>query len=228
MTFKAAVFDLDGTLLDTIEDLTDSMNAALSALGYPIHTIEECKNLVGDGLHSYIQRALPPEARGNPEAAAGLGAIMRAEYQKRNAVKTKPYTGVAEMLAGLAERGVPAAVLSNKPHASTVEVINRYFPGYPFQIVFGAREYAPVKPDPAGALEIAKILNIQPREILYLGDTNTDMQTAVAAGMFPVGAVWGFRTAEELKANGAKALASHPLEILDFFKPGSIPLHAKP
>jgi phosphoglycolate phosphatase len=217
MTLRAAIFDLDGTLLDTIEDLTDSMNAALASLGFPVRTICECKNLVGDGLHTFIQRALPEENRGNPEIAARLGTAMRAEYRARNTFKTKPYPGVREMLEALRMRGIPLSILSNKPHPSTVEVVERYFPGFPFRGVYGAREDVPVKPDPAGALEIIRALAIPPAEFLYLGDTNTDMQTARAAGAFAVGALWGFRTADELLQNGAQALAERPEDILDYF-----------
>ncbi len=214
MAFRAAIFDLDGTLLDTIEDLTDSMNAALAALGHPLRTTAECRNLVGDGLATFIRRALPESFRGDETAAARLDKLMRMEYQARQAVKTRPYPGIADMLSRLAERGVPHCVLSNKPHASTLSVVARYFPGHPFRIVYGARDGFPVKPDPAGALEIAGLLDLPPAAILYLGDTNTDMMTARAAGMFAVGALWGFRTREELLANGAQALAARPADVL--------------
>ncbi len=217
MILKAAIFDLDGTLLDTIEDLTDSMNAALAGLGYPPRSIAECKALVGDGIATFIQRSLPDEAKGNPEIADRLHDRVRAEYRFRKADKTHPYPGVEEMLNGLAARKIPLAVLSNKPHLSTLEVVERFFPRRPFRIVFGARESAPIKPDPAGALEIAAALAVAPAEVLYLGDTNTDMLTAVAAGMFPLGALWGFRTADELLAHGAKALAAHPRDVLRYF-----------
>jgi phosphoglycolate phosphatase len=217
MRLRAAIFDLDGTLLDTIEDLTDAMNAALTGLGLPPRTADECRNLVGDGLATFIRRALPEGLRGNEAAAARLDGLMRTEYKARQAVKTRPYPGVDALLAGLVERGVPHAILSNKPHGSTVAVVERYFPGHPFQVVFGARDGVPVKPDPAGALEIASLLAHPPAEILYLGDTNTDMKTAGAAGMFAVGALWGSRTREELLANGARALAAKPEDVLAFF-----------
>lgn len=214
MRFKAVIFDLDGTLLDTIEDLTDSMNAALAGLGFPGRSIEECKQLVGDGLATFVERVLPPEARDNPAIAARLTERMRAEYKRRNAVKTKPYEGITELLDTLTERAMAMAVLSNKPHDSTVEIVKKYFPRWTFRAIFGAREGVPIKPDPAAALEIAQILNVAPAEILYLGDTNTDMWTAYAAGMFAVGALWGFRTARELKATGAKILIEKPMDFL--------------
>ena len=220
MNLRAAIFDLDGTLLDTIEDLTDSMNAALSSLGFPTLSITACKTLVGDGLSIFIRRALPEAERGNAESVRRLQETMRAEYRERCAIKTRPYPGIREMLNGLAERGIPLAVLSNKPHVSTLSVIEHYFPDRPFRVVFGARENVPIKPDPAGALEIAALLDVPPQAILYLGDTNTDMQTAAAAGLFGVGALWGFRTAGELRDAGAKALAARPEDVLDWF-PGN-------
>jgi phosphoglycolate phosphatase len=217
MNLRAALFDLDGTLLDTIEDLTDSMNAALSSMGFPVLTVDACKTLVGDGLSIFIRRALPEAARGDAESVRRLQETMRAEYRMRCAVKTRPYPGIREMLNGLAARGIPMAVLSNKPHVATLSVVGHYFPDVAFRAVLGARENVPIKPDPAGALEIAALLDVPPEEILYLGDTNTDMQTAVAAGFFGVGALWGFRTAAELRGSGARALAERPEDILEWF-----------
>jgi len=214
MRFKAVIFDLDGTLLDTIEDLTDSMNAALAGLGFPGRSIEECKQLVGDGLATFVERVLPPKARDNPAIAARLAERMRTEYKRRSAVKTKPYKGIAELLNALTEQAMAMAVLSNKPHDSTVEIVKKYFPRWTFRAIFGARDGVPIKPDPAPALEIARILDLAPAQILYLGDTNTDMWTADAAGMFAVGALWGFRTARELKAAGAKILIEKPMDLL--------------
>jgi len=214
MRFKAVIFDLDGTLLDTIEDLTDAMNAALAAMGFPERSVAECKKLVGDGLDTYVRRALPPGAADDPQAAARLKALMRAEYKVRQDHKTKPFEGIEDMLAAVNRMALPMAVLSNKPHDSTLAVMNRYFPKLDFRAIIGARDGVPVKPDPASALEIARLLNVRPAETAYVGDTNTDMRTAVAAGMFSIGALWGFRTAEELLANGARALVEKPADLL--------------
>jgi len=215
MKFKAVIFDLDGTLLDTIEDLTDSMNASLAQMGYPTKTVDECKILVGDGLGTFISRSLPQSSSDDPEDARRLRELIRIEYRKRNADKTRPYPGIREMLASLGRKGIPLAILSNKPHDSTREVVEKYFPDVDFRFVFGAREDVPVKPHPEGALAIARMLDISPAEVLYVGDTNTDMQTASAAGMFAAGVLWGFRTAEELKKNGARVLVSEPMELCD-------------
>jgi len=215
MRFKSVIFDLDGTLLDTIEDLTDAMNAALGSMGYPGRSVAECKKLVGDGLDTYVRRAMPQGAADDPQAAARLKALMRAEYKVRQDHKTKPFVGIEGMLAAVVRLDIPMAVLSNKPHDSTLAVMKRYFPQVDFRVIFGARDGVPVKPDPASALEIARLMNVPPAETAYVGDTNTDMRTAVAAGMFPVGALWGFRTAEELLANGARALVEKPADLLE-------------
>jgi len=214
MPYRAVIFDLDGTLLDTIEDLCDSMNAALARLGHPARTIGECKTLVGDGLDMFVRRALPPGRADDADEQGRLKALMQAEYAARNAVKTRLYDGIAALLDALAGRRTPMAVLSNKPHGSTRTVVAHYLARWPFAAVFGARDGIPVKPDPGAALEIAAVLGLPPAEIAYLGDTNTDMRTASAAGMFAVGALWGFRTAEELRANGARALIAAPLDLL--------------
>ena len=214
MPFRAVIFDLDGTLLDTIEDLTDSMNAALVRLGHPARTIAECKQLVGDGLETFVRRALPPAAADDPRERTRLRELMMMEYRDRSTLKTRPYPGVPDLLDALAARNVPAAVLSNKPHDSTLAVMEHYFSRWSFRAIFGARDGVPVKPDPAGALEIARILGLAPANIAYLGDTNTDMQTATGAGMYGVGALWGFRTAGELIANGAKVLIETPMDLM--------------
>lgn len=142
---------------------------------------------------------------------------IAAEYAKCWADNTKLYSGVTELLDELQERGIPMAVLSNKPHDATRTVVEGYFPDYHFQIVRGSLPSVPVKPDPAGALQIAEELDILPGRFVYLGDTDTDMRTAVAAGMFAAGALWGFRTAEELIANGARALLETPQEVVNLF-----------
>jgi len=219
MSLSAVIFDLDGTLLDTIEDLTDSMNAALARMGLLGRSIAECRNLVGDGLDTFVRRALPDRVRDDPAAAARLKELMRGEYRLRSQDKTRPYEGITDLLDELARRGTRMAVLSNKPDDSTRTVVRHFFPSWKFDPVYGARDGVPVKPDPAGALEIAQTWELRPAEIAYVGDTNTDMQTATAAGMFACGALWGFRTAAELAANGANVLLEIPAELLAFLGP---------
>jgi phosphoglycolate phosphatase len=218
MTFRAALFDLDGTLLDTIEDLTDSMNAALAAVACPPRTVEECKVFVGEGVELFATRALP-EGRRDADTLRRLLDVYRKEYAGRWAVKTRPYEGIPELLDGLAARGVKLAVLSNKPDEFTKIMVARLLSRWWFEVVAGARPGVPRKPDPAAALAIAADLGVAPREFIYLGDTRTDMETAIAAGMFPVGALWGFRSEGELTAAGARVLVRHPGEVLRLVVP---------
>ena len=212
--FAAVLFDLDGTLLDTIDDLTDSMNAALAELGFPTHTVAECKYFVGDGVRNFALRALP-EGHRDEETLAKIMPLYREHYSRNWAVKTKPYPGIPEMLDGLVARGLAMTVLSNKPHEFTRVMLAKILSRWRFERVVGAREGVPHKPDPAAALEISRQLKIPPGQFLYVGDTNTDMQTANAAGMFAVGVLWGFRPADELRANGAKTLIEKPLDLLE-------------
>ena len=210
---KAVIFDLDGTLLDTLEDLADSTNAALAELGLPGHPLEAYKYFVGNGLEVLVRRAMRQEPLDEARLARGI-QLTRREYAVRWAEKSRPYPGIPDLLDGLAGRGIPMAVLSNKPDEFTQACVSRLLSAWHFQAVQGATRELPRKPDPCGALAIAARVGVAPDKILYLGDTNTDMQTAAAAGMFPVGALWGFRTAEELLASGAAALVKTPLDVL--------------
>ncbi len=218
-TWRAILFDLDGTLLDTIEDLTDAMNAALGRLGFPGHTPEICKQLVGDGVEQFAVRALPAGASENQSLVSRCVEIMREEYRKCWARKTRPYNGIAELLEALSRRRIPMGILSNKADDFTRMMVKYFFPEWNFAVVLGARSGVPRKPDPTSALEAAAALGFPPAEILFLGDSGTDMKTAVAAGMYPVGALWGFRRSDELLACGAKKLVRRPEEIWSLFSP---------
>lgn len=215
--YRAILFDLDGTLLDTLDDLADSGNAALRALGFPEHPAEAYKLFIGDGVENLARRALPPERR-DPATVAECVGRYREEYRRRWADKTRPYDGISELLDTLVARGVPMAVLSNKPDEFTQLCVARLLPKWRFAVVLGEGPSVPRKPDPAGARQIVARLQVPPEAILYVGDTSTDMQTAVAAGMFPAGALWGFRAADELLAHGARILLAHPLDVC--FSPG--------
>jgi phosphoglycolate phosphatase len=213
MPHRAVLFDLDGTLLDTLEDLADSTNAALAALGFPTRPVDEYRVLVGDGLRNLLVRALP-EGHRDEQTVERCARLRSAEYDRRWDAKTCPYPGVPELLDALALRKVPMAILSNKPDAATRKIVARLLPSWTFGAVLGAREGVPLKPDPCAALQAAEALSVRPGEVLYLGDTNTDMRTARAAGMRAVGALWGFRTAEELLASGAEDLIERPQDLL--------------
>ncbi len=214
MPYRAVLFDLDGTLLDTLEDLADSTNAALATLGFPTHPVDAYRIFVGNGIRYLAVRALP-EGHRDDTTVDRCVRLTREEYGRRWDAKTRPYPGVPEMLDALVHRGVRMAILSNKPHAATNEVVAKLLPNWPFDVVRGAQEGVPLKPDPAAALDVAEALGTEPAEILYLGDTNTDMQTARAAGMRAVGALWGFRTVEELRAAGAQDIIGCPRDLLE-------------
>lgn len=209
MKHRAVLFDLDGTLLDTLDDLADSMNAALSRLSCPTHEVSAYRYFVGAGMDALARRALPEDRR-DAETVARCMTYMEEEYGRRWEDKTRPYDGVPELLAELTARKITTAILSNKPDKFTKKCTARFFPQQQFAEVRGTRPDVPKKPAPDAALELAARLEISPEEFLYLGDSDIDMQTATAAGMYPLGALWGFRTAEELKANGARQLLGKP------------------
>jgi len=212
MNYKAIIFDLDGTLLDTLKDLALSANTVLERRGYRGHSEDKYRYFVGEGIEVLVKKALPPEAAEHEN----LGEIVQEvknEYGRRWADHTAPYPGIPELLDNLEEKGLPKAILSNKPHEFTIITVEALLPRWYFHAVQGISEL-PRKPDPAGAFRIADKLGLAPSEILYVGDTATDMKTAVAAGMYPVGVLWGFRTAQELLENGAQTLISHPEELL--------------
>ena len=207
MKFKAVIFDLDGTLLNTLEDLADSMNCVLERNRLPEHNLAAYRYFVGDGIEMLVRRALPFEVASENDFQRFVRE-MKSEYASRWLLKTRPYPGVPEMLAAFAAAGIAMAVLSNKPDDASNEIVKSLLPNIDFRIVLGATPERPKKPDPSAALEIASRLGISPEDFLFMGDTSIDMQTACAAGMFPVGALWGFRPAEELIASGAKVLAA--------------------
>ncbi|NLC67883.1 MAG: HAD family hydrolase [Clostridiaceae bacterium] len=216
MNYKAVIFDLDGTLLDSIEDLADSMNTVLEEAGYPAHDIETYKYYVGNGMKNLVLQSLP-ESHKDSRSVEHFIQRMQEEYSRRWNKKTRPYDGIPELLDKLREKNIQVAVLSNKPDKFTKLIVKELLSSWHFSAVYGDREGIPKKPDPGGALEIAGMLGLQPKNILYLGDTGVDMQTANNAGMFAVGALWGFRKKEEILSNGAAALISNPLDLLSFF-----------
>jgi len=214
--FKAVLFDLDGTLLDTLQDIADSANAALKQLGFTEHPTEAYKYFVGDGIEELAERALPQSGR-DADTVAECLKLTLSEYHRRWAVHTRPYRGISEMLGELRKRNVPMAVLSNKPHEFTCRMVDEFFGDYGFALVRGATENVPIKPDPTAALQIAGQMEIPPAQFVYIGDGSTDMQTAGAAGMYAVGALWGFRTKDELVRAGADRLIKKPCELVTLF-----------
>jgi len=209
---RAGIFDLDGTLIDSIGDIGGAMNAALAAHGLPVHPIAAYNRFVGDGVQKLVERALG----GRDELADAVLAEYRREYAERLLATTVPYPGVLDAVDALAERGIALAVLSNKPQPATQRIVAALFPGR-FRVVYGERAGVPRKPDPTAALEIATALGVAPAETAFVGDTAVDMRTAVAAGMHAVGVLWGFRGRDEIAGAGARALVTTAHELVALF-----------
>ena len=215
MEYKAVIFDLDGTLLDTLEDLADSLNYVLQDKGLPTHPTGAFRYFVGNGAAMLVSHALPPEKRNDELTADCLEAFLK-EYSRNWNIKTKPYSGVSELLDALTAKHMEMAVLTNKPQHFAELCIEEFLSSWKFTAILGQRDGFPLKPDPAGSLEIARRLDIPSQEFLYLGDGDADMKTAVSANMFPVGALWGFRSEKELRESGAVEVISRPTELLKF------------
>ncbi|WP_031388021.1 HAD family hydrolase [Desulfonatronum thiodismutans] len=214
--FQGIIFDLDGTLLDTLEDLADAVNTVLTNHHWPTHPLDAYRRFVGNGVTTLIRRAMPEDERREERRVAEIVSEMREVYARGWANKTKPYPGIDPLLNALRERGVPMTILSNKPHDATAAMVDHFFPTNLFQLVMGARPDKPRKPDPTTALETSMHLGLPPEAILFLGDSDVDMHTANAAGMTSLGAAWGFRGTEELLAAGARAVLRSPKELLDW------------
>jgi phosphoglycolate phosphatase len=210
---KLVIFDLDGTLLNTLQDLADCTNYILRKKNYPKHPLDSFRYFVGNGIRKLIERAIPESER-IPEKIDEITADFMAYYHLHNAEKTAPYKGIIPMLTELNRRNILIAVASNKAHEIMTPLMEHYFPGINFAAILGNRQGVPTKPDPAIVKEILQITGISEKETLYAGDTSVDMNTATAAGLAKIGVLWGFRTKEELVAAGADYLVEKPEEIL--------------
>ncbi|MCU0674871.1 MAG: HAD family hydrolase [Myxococcota bacterium] len=217
---RAIVFDLDGTLVDSLEDLAVAMNDVLREAGQPEHPIDAYRHFIGWGAADLVRRAAP-----DGDHAALLEGFRRRYHREgldrpRLTPRTsdegasRPYDGIPELLRELVARRVPLAVLSNKPHPATVAVVARFFPEIPFVAVVGARDGVPHKPDPTAALEIAEALGVPGSACAFVGDTEVDVQTALNARMTPIGVAWGFRAASLADAGAVRVIAE-PRELLD-------------
>ena len=204
---KLVIFDLDGTLLNTIADLANSTNYALKVLGYPIHEPDKYNFMVGNGINKLFERALP-DGEKTEENVLRVRQEFVPYYDQHNADKSRPYPGVTELLETLQTAGMQLAVASNKYQAATEKLIAHYFPNIKVTAVFGQREGIPVKPDPIIVKEILQIAKVQEEETLYVGDSGVDMQTAINAGVTSCGVTWGFRPRTELES-------FHPDHIVD-------------
>lgn len=195
---KLVIFDLDGTLLNTIADLAHSTNYALNKLGYPTHDVEKYNFMVGNGINKLFERALP-EGEKTEENVLRVRKEFIPFYDIHNADDSRPYPGIPELLSSLQDKGIQIAVASNKYQAATRKLIAHYFPTIRFTAVFGQREGVNVKPDPTIVLDILEIANVEKKDVLYVGDSGVDMQTATNAGVTACGVTWGFRPKTELE-----------------------------
>jgi phosphoglycolate phosphatase len=216
MKTRLAIFDLDGTLVDSIGDLAVACNTALALRGLPQHSYEAYCGFVGNGIMRLVERALPEPLR-SPENVALVRADFVAYYTDHLDVRTEPYPGIPELLAELVRRGVKLAVASNKFQAGTEKVIRSFFPDIRFEAVLGQREGVPLKPDPAVAEEILTLTGIPREQALFVGDSAIDILTAQAAGIRSAGVTWGFRQRTELEEAGADRIVDRADELLDLF-----------
>ena len=210
MNYKAVIFDLDGTLVDSLADLANSANEMLSGYGFPTHTLDEYRYLVGNGSRKLIQRALPQD---KGDLASEALAKYKEIYERRQLEKTRPYEGIEGMLLALKERNIPMGICTNKHQDAAEAIVSNLFPAGIFESVVGDIPGLPRKPDPTKVLKMAKDFNVAPCDVAYLGDTSVDMETAKNAGFLPVGVLWGFRPEDELKKSGAEILLSTPGEF---------------
>lgn len=217
--YKSIVFDLDGTLLDTLSGLVSTCNAVLARFDFPLHSSEKYKIFVGDGLATLMER-ITPEGTGKPMLDECC-RIFNDLYAKNWKNSCGPYAGVGELLQALRANSFHLAVLSNKPHAFTSIIVEYFFPGTTFSLVYGQRDGFAKKPDPQVALEIAAKLSCKPCETVFVGDSGVDIRTGKAAGMLTVGVTWGFRDREELLENRADIIINKPMELLNHVVPST-------
>lgn len=218
MEIRAVIFDLDGTLLDTLEDIADSMNRVLTRVGIDPQPTECYKDHVGRGVHNMVKSVLTKA--GKPALDTDLSGLIEAfskEYALGWRIKTRPYKGIIKLLEILKkDYGLKTGILSNKPHDFVEIMVKEFFPSCTFEAVFGAREGYPIKPDPAVPVKIAELLSAEPSKVLFVGDSPVDIATALNSGMIPLGVSWGFRPKEELLSSGSLGIAEDPMEILSY------------
>ena len=211
---KGVVFDLDGTLANSIEDIADSMNIVLTEKGFPTHNYDTYKTFVGHGLKSLVENALPDSVNEEPTIEICFNRMMSV-YEENCIVKTCLYPGIAELLTELQNKDIKIAVFSNKANELTQKVVNVLLADWTLEMVIGAGGDIPRKPNPKGAILISSKMRIPPKEIMYVGDSGVDMQTAGNSGMYAAGVLWGFRSMEELLENGAEVLVENPMDLLN-------------
>ncbi len=213
---KALIFDLDGTLLDTIEDISNAVNSALVEFGFSPHPLDKYKNFVGDGVEQLVLRSIGKDVdRATFEKVFNK---VKENYSNNLFVKTKPYKNIIETLEELKRKNIVTGIISNKPHKFTELTVNYYFDRSLFSFVYGASDSYPKKPDPFLANKVVEDYKLSKDEVAYVGDSDIDILFAKNAGIFSIGASWGFRGEEELRRSNADFIVSDPLQLLEFFK----------
>jgi phosphoglycolate phosphatase len=213
MKFKGIIFDLDGTLVNSLEDISDAMNTVLTNLNYPTHTYDTYQYFIGSGLRNLVSKALPASNNTEDQIETCFQTMIN-EYRKNCTLKTKPYEGIITLLDELGSQNIKLAVFSNKADELTKKIAAEIFPDY-FDAAVGLITEELKKPNPFEAIEISKNWNLKTEEILFVGDSDIDMQTANNANMFAVGVSWGYRTEQELKNSGAKLVLNNPSELIE-------------
>ncbi len=220
MNYKGVIFDLDGTLVDSIEDLGDAVNKVLLDHHFPPHSYTTYKRLIGNGLKKLVYDTLPENNRSNEMQAECRHQLFEV-YEKNCMNKTKPYDGIFDLLSSLESKGIRCAVLSNKADGFTKQIVRTLFPKVNFEYIIGVTNEAEKKPHPGAALRICEGMGLEPADMIFIGDSGVDMQTANNAQMCAVGALWGFKSRKEIQQNGAAHLISHPLELTHIIQTNS-------
>lgn len=213
MQYKAAIFDLDGTLIDSLADLADSANEMLAGFGFPRHDLDKYRYFVGNGSRKLIERCLPAEKAADSAFVNEALAKYKLCYDRNLTHKTVCYEGIMDMLTALQAKHIPLGICTNKHQSAADIIVDKLFPKDMFVSVIGDCKDMPRKPDPKKVLLIAAKMGVKPADVAYFGDTSVDMDTANNAGMLPIGVTWGFRPQEELVAHGAKILLDTPMEL---------------
>jgi len=217
MNIKAIIFDLDGTLLDTLADIALSMNQALIDHHLSPYALDDYRYFVGNGVEQLTTRALRAQ-NGDSKLVESVLQSYRKYYDRWKNKNTQPYNGIRELLEKCHNRQIKTVVFSNKPHQDTVKVIEDYFPNHSFAAVLGHQDNKPLKPDPTVLYEIIAKLKVNKNEVLYVGDTAVDMETATAAGLTPIGVTWGFRDEPELVKAGAAVIVSSCEQLMSYIE----------
>lgn len=215
MDFQAAIFDLDGTLINSLEDLADSANAMLASYGFPKHPLDAYRYFVGNGSQKLIERCLPEQQASDPAFVEEALQRYKEIYAQHTEDQTRPYEGILPALRALKEQGIPLGICTNKHQSAADEIVSHMFPAGLFRAVAGDRPGVPRKPHPQKVLRMAGDFGVAPQRVAYFGDTSVDMDTAHHAGFYAVGVLWGFRPRDELVAHGAELLLASPREITE-------------